>query len=97
MILINKVFGSRSERRNKRKWKLQRLAKQAEEQENYLEFLEDIEEDQDFRKNVDIYADENATANGDDQVEDDYPSVALSEMIKDLNINDVEMGGEEDM
>lgn len=95
VILVNKVFGSRQSRKSRRKWKLQRLAgDKAGQEDNYLEFLEDIEEDQDFRKNVDIYAAGDQTA--EDATNDiDFPSVALSEMIKDLSINDVEMGDDD--
>lgn len=61
---------------------------------DYDEFLNDLEEDPDFRQNVNIYkknaADEIAV-DSDSEVDPTMPRITLAEMLDDLQIEDVEM------
>lgn len=53
---MRKVYADRQRRRRHRNWKLQRMATTvASDDESYVGFMEDLEEDKEFRKNVDIY------------------------------------------
>uniref|UniRef100_H2Y9C5 60S ribosomal export protein NMD3 n=1 Tax=Ciona savignyi TaxID=51511 RepID=H2Y9C5_CIOSA len=96
VILVKKVFADRQRRRRRRNWKLQRLGaggSSVSGDEDYTEFLEDLEEDKEFRKNIDIYIDGDQPSTAD---ETEYPSVSLQEMLQDLSIkDDVEMVDEE--
>lgn len=87
VIIVRKVFGDRSRRRRQRNWKLQRLAPNtASDDESYVGFMEDLEEDQEYRKNINIYVDRSrAPANSDDE---GAPRITLQEMLEDLSIAD---------
>lgn len=102
VVLVKKVFGDRKRRHQKRKWKLKSLTKEEElmnteeTQRDYIGFLEDLEEDPEYRKNVNIYIDRSkvvpveASESGDDEA----PQISLQEMMDDLNISDgEEIGG----
>uniref|UniRef100_F6WRF3 60S ribosomal export protein NMD3 n=1 Tax=Ciona intestinalis TaxID=7719 RepID=F6WRF3_CIOIN len=98
VILVRKVFADRQRRRRRRNWKLQRIGERGSSvdgEEGYTEFLEDLEEDKEFRKNIDIYIgreDGDVPSSAD---ETEFPSVSLQEMLQDLSIkDDVEMDGE---
>lgn len=60
-VLVKKSYGDKHKRHKLRNWQLQQLDREMEatNQENYerdyTEFLEDLEEDKQFRQNVDIY------------------------------------------
>lgn len=49
------MFADRQLRHRRRNWKLQELENVPKQAETYTEFLEDLEEDKDYRKNIDIY------------------------------------------
>jgi len=96
VILVKKVY-DKQVRKRKRKWKLKRMQEETmsttTDDDNYNQFLEDIEEDEEFRQNINIYAKDGAVeagqaATGDDQ---DLPQVDLCEMIQELKIQDHEM------
>lgn len=96
VILVKKVY-DRQKRRRQRKWRLKRMANRtasvSTDDDNYNQFLEDLEEDQEMRQNIDIYIDgADATQCNNDDGNEEFPTVSLSEMIQDLKIdNDVEM------
>lgn len=58
---------------------------------DYTDFLEDLEEDPQYRTNINIYRDEvkmaTAPASGNDETAD-LPQVSLEEMLEDLNIDE---------
>lgn len=91
IVLVKKVFGDRQRRRKRRNWKLHRLvANAASDDESYTGFVEDLEEDPEYRKNVNIYVDRSHMASDTD--EDGAPRVTLQEMMDDLTLaDDVEM------
>lgn len=47
--------------------------------------MEDLEEDPEYRKNVNIYRD--ATKTVDENNGEDLPRITLAEMLEDLNLN----------
>lgn len=59
---MRKVYGDRSKRHKTRNWKLQQLNKEVEEEmdsdnydRDYKDFLDDLEEDKEYRQQVNIY------------------------------------------
>lgn len=61
-MLVKKSYGDKLKRHRLRNWKLQELDKEMEVlptttnyERDYVEFLEDLEEDEDFRQNINIY------------------------------------------
>ncbi|XP_046864898.1 60S ribosomal export protein NMD3-like [Xenia sp. Carnegie-2017] len=95
VILVKKIYGDKKERKKARKWKLKTLEKDivGENPESiekeFDDFLEDLEEDQVYRHNVNIYKDKHkygVTSNAED-----VPEVSLDEMLDDLNLNDEDM------
>ncbi len=60
-ILVKKSYGDKKKRHRLRNWRLQQIDREMEatnEEEyaaDYTEFLEDLEEDKDYRRNVNIY------------------------------------------
>ncbi|CAG2197188.1 NMD3 [Mytilus edulis] len=55
---------------------------------DYTDFLEDLEEDEAFRKNVDIYKDADKLAvDADDTDDEECPQISLQEMLDDLHIS----------
>lgn len=91
VVLVRKVFGDRQKRRRKRNWKLRRIGTNAaSDDESYAGFMEDLEEDQEYRKNVDIYVDRSHVPTDTD--DEGAPKITLQEMLEDLTIaDDVEM------
>lgn len=65
---------------------------------DYNQFLEDLEEDPQLRQNVNIFRDSSKQIPVDTNDMDDpsVPKITLEEMLDDLNLEDVEMGGEDD-
>ena len=57
---------------------------------DYIDFLEDLEEDPQYRTNVNIYRDEakmvTSASSPNDDDDEDLPQVSLEEMLQDLNI-----------
>ncbi|XP_076812287.1 60S ribosomal export protein NMD3-like [Clavelina lepadiformis] len=93
VILVRKIFADRQRRRRRRNWKLKHLKGNSKDNDNYMEFLEELEEDKEFRKNIDIYIDGPDVQSSADETE--YPTVSLKEMLQDLSLkDDVEMEGE---
>lgn len=64
----------------------------------YNQFLEDLEEDPQLRQNINIFRDVSKQIPVDTNDMDDpsVPKITLEEMLDDLNIEDVEMGGDDD-
>ena len=60
-VLVKKSYGDKRKRHKLRKWQLQQLDREMEAtnqesyERDYTEFLEDLEEDKQFRQNVNIY------------------------------------------
>lgn len=52
------------------------------------EFMDDLEEDKDFRQNINIYKNPNADLESatEDEDEDGAPQISLEEMMEDLAI-----------
>lgn len=99
VILVKKVYGDKSKRMRKRKWKLQHLNPSGMETDSvgkeYNDFLEDLEEDSTFRQNVNIYKDHQKLAiDSSDTEDDDIPRISLQEMLDDLHISEDATGGE---
>merc|ERR1712062_199580 len=91
-ILVRKIFAKRERRTEKRKWKLKRIIESKHiDDDDLLRFQEELEEDDEARKNVNIYRD--VDKNLDSDYEDDIPRIDLSEMMEmvDLNKKDIEM------
>nr|XP_039270838.1 60S ribosomal export protein NMD3-like [Styela clava] len=95
VILVKKVFGDKQRRRRRRNWKLRRLATNtASDDESFVGFMEDLEEDKEFRKNVDVYVDRSHVPTDTD--DESMPKITLQEMLEDLTIeDDVDMAGNE--
>ena len=97
VVLIKKVYGEKSIRNRRRKWKLKHLNEELHEtnqekggnnaNEDYNDFLEDLEEDTDLRQNVKIYKDAkkiNTMAVDTESDTGDAPQITLAEMMDDL-------------
>ncbi|XP_071144460.1 60S ribosomal export protein NMD3-like [Mytilus edulis] len=93
VMLVKKIFGNKNSRNKKRKWKLKHLhddlhADTSSNERDYTDFLEDLEEDEAFRKNVDIYKDADKLAvDADDTDDEECPQISLQEMLDDLHIS----------
>lgn len=99
VILVKKFYGDRLSRHNTRLWKLKHLAEdEAEERKknDYQEFLEDLEEDQEFRQNINIYRDTSKQipidSSGVKASDNSTPQITLAEMLDDLVLDDDAMG-----
>lgn len=97
VILVKKVFGDRSTRSRRRKWKLKHLDREISDDgssigEDYEDFLEDLEEDKTIREAVNIYVDKDKMIREQGDGEEDLPEISLAEMMEDLEINDDPMG-----
>jgi len=90
-VIVKKHFGDKAQRNRKRQWKLRRLRIDGESSGSvdgeFMDFMEDLEEDQDIRQNVNIYADKEKVVE-DDEDDEDLPKVSLQEMLEDLNVDD---------
>lgn len=95
VILVKKVHGDSKVRARKRNWKLQHLNKEQQvetgsQEKDYNDFLEDLEEDEDTRKNINIYKDNRVGhAEYEPSVDDDgdMPFIQLSEMLDECSIS----------
>ncbi|KAK2160138.1 hypothetical protein LSH36_139g02023 [Paralvinella palmiformis] len=99
VILVRKVYGDSQRRQKKRKWKLRHLngidtLETENHDRDYNEFLEDLEEDPEYRKNIDIYKNADKIAVESDDTDDDLPRISLAEMLDDLHISGDATGGE---
>lgn len=101
VVIVKKVFGDKTTRNRKRRWKLKHLhddlhMETASNERDYTDFLEDLEEDQITRQHVNIYRDESKIAvDTDDTDDEDLPQISLQEMLDDLHIADDPMGDED--
>ncbi|KAJ1919894.1 ribosome-binding protein [Mycoemilia scoparia] len=108
VVLVKKSYGDRRRKRRNRNWKLKQLSKEEgelvakkQEQEkleaDFEQFMRDLEEDPDYRQNINLYKTGAATAaqtgdsgamdeEGDDD-DDEYPDIPLEELLEDLNLN----------
>ncbi|KAG1658197.1 60S ribosomal export protein NMD3 [Nymphon striatum] len=97
VIIVKKVYGDRTKRIRKRKWKLKHLpvtdeVETASNDAEYNEFLEDLEEDVNYRQNVNIFVDHDKIKVETDESElEDIPRITLQEMMDDLILDDVDM------
>ncbi|GMT28598.1 hypothetical protein PFISCL1PPCAC_19895, partial [Pristionchus fissidentatus] len=105
IVIVRKVF-DRTKRSAKRAWKLKRLVvdgnivgrETGSVVDEFERFKEELEEDQEMREKINIYRDhdkierlkQNATTD-DDESEFPPEMPSLSEMLDELNIEDVEM------
>nr|XP_022333378.1 60S ribosomal export protein NMD3-like [Crassostrea virginica] len=101
VVVVKKVFGDKTTRNRKRRWKLKHLhddlhMETASNDRDYTDFLEDLEEDQTTRQHVNIYKDQSKIAVITTDTEDeDLPQISLQEMLDDLYIADDPMGDED--
>ncbi|KAK3744403.1 hypothetical protein QZH41_012165 [Actinostola sp. cb2023] len=100
VILVKKSYGDKKRRHRARNWKLKILDKelardvnQDHMQRDYDEFLADLEEDKDYRKQVNIYVDRDHIPESDP--EDDIPKISLQEMLEDLKLEDTDPPSDE--
>ena len=100
VIVVKKLFGDTSGRDGVRNWKLKHLAEEATNldkgNKDYREFLEDLEEDPDYRQQVNIYKDSTKPQMPVDvnDMDPSIPRITLEEMLDDLVLDDVEMAEE---
>jgi len=95
VVLVKKIFAETLHRSQKRKWKLKHLEGEGAGRENandareYNDFLEDLEEDADFRANINIYKDSSKIPVEAEESDDEgLPQISLQEMLDDLAIED---------
>ncbi|GAB1609130.1 60S ribosomal export protein NMD3-like [Argonauta hians] len=92
VILVKKMY-NRSKRNRLRNWKLKHvlpdLVDTASDGMAYTEFLEDLEEDDGYRQNVNIFLDKNRTPVDLDDIQDEaLPKISLQEMLEDMVLED---------
>ncbi|XKL65881.1 hypothetical protein PGB90_009301 [Kerria lacca] len=90
VILIKKHY---PEKRKHRNWKLKRLNKNFTESDDcdkdYDEFMNDLEEDKEYRQNVNIYKKPDVVPVDTNDMDDpNIPTITLEEMLDDLVLND---------
>ncbi|XP_042897058.1 60S ribosomal export protein NMD3 isoform X2 [Parasteatoda tepidariorum] len=93
VVLVKKIYEDKASRHRRRKWKLKHLEIEADTdtssiQRDYDDFLEDLEEDVEYRQNVNIYKDHEKLAIDTDEVDDDCPKITLQDMLDDLTLED---------
>ncbi|EEB15514.1 Nonsense-mediated mRNA decay protein, putative [Pediculus humanus corporis] len=96
VILIKKYYGERSARKRLRNWKLKHLNEDAtnfnKTSDEFEEFLEDLEEDPNYRQNINIYKVEKSETTipvtYDEMDDPAFPRITLAEMLDDLQIDD---------
>jgi len=98
VVIVKKSFGDKKKRSRNRAWKLKQLTEDvaAKEDADYDEFLEDIEEDKEFRQNINIYRDRTKMIAERKADEDDLPVIALEEMLDDLVLEDQPMDSDDE-
>ncbi|KAI9490451.1 NMD3 family-domain-containing protein [Zychaea mexicana] len=110
VILVRKSYPQRRKKNKQRTWKLQQLGKEVDDMlprkqdvariENDMEmFMRDIEEDPEFRSNINIFksqsearqqqpaVDHGAMTDSSDIEEEDFPEISLEEMLDEMQIN----------
>jgi len=104
VVLIKKFYPQRRKKNKSRKWKLKSLSKEEVEmaprkhdtdkmEEDYELFLRDIEEDSEFRQNVNLYKANDAmnidmpTVENTEE-EGDFPEIGIEELLEDLTLKD---------
>ncbi|KAJ8321900.1 hypothetical protein KUTeg_000371 [Tegillarca granosa] len=101
VVVVKKLFGDKTARNRKRRWKLRHLNEDlhpdtASNERDYTDFLEDLEEDPSYRQNINIYKDSSKiTVENVESDDEGLPQISLQEMLDDLNIEDAtgEEGG----
>lgn len=103
VVLVKKSYRGVRKNNKGRNWKLRSLTKEADEslaskkgemekmEQDYEMFLQELEEDPELRASVNIYKNSNvvmmaAEAGGDDE-ENEIPTIDISEMLEDLDLN----------
>ncbi|XP_069939784.1 60S ribosomal export protein NMD3 [Cherax quadricarinatus] len=98
VILVKKIYADKATRNRRRRWRLKHLGLDDDahsQNKDYTDFLEDLEEDPQYRTNVNIYRDVTKMASDDCESEaGEIPQVSLEEMLDDLHIGDSPTGGE---
>ncbi|XP_039958387.1 60S ribosomal export protein NMD3 [Bactrocera neohumeralis] len=94
VLLVRKCYADRQTRSNNRNWKLRHLADEATDERSkhdFHEFLEDLEEDVDYRKQINIYRDAKKAlpvdSNDKQAANDSVPHITLAEMLEDLALD----------
>ena len=104
VILVKKVYGEKSLRNRKRKWKLKFLNDELHREtgsvtstgnDDYNDFLADLEEDPELRQNVNVYKDAKKIAvDTESEVADSdqeaFPQITLVEMLDDLVLEEMD-------
>ena len=100
VILVKKVYGDKTVRNRKRRWRLKHMDgikdDTASQNDEYERFLEDLEEDPDLRQNVNVYKDHSKIDVDGTESEsgDEFPRISLADMLDDLAIGEDATGGE---
>ncbi|KAG0164902.1 hypothetical protein DFQ28_003534 [Apophysomyces sp. BC1034] len=102
VVLVRKSYPARRKKNKQRNWKLQQLGKEVDEMlprkqeqariENDMEmFMRDIEEDPEFRSNMNIFKNQEPVPQNNDMTdneeEEDFPEISLEEMLDEMQIN----------
>lgn len=101
IVIVKKIYGDKSARKRKRKWKLRHINEDMENmafttERDYTDFLEDLEEDPVSRQGVNIFRDKDICVDTDDTDDEDLPRITLQEMLEDLHIDEDATGAEGD-
>jgi len=92
VVLVKKVYADKSVRNRRRKWKLRHLDADGMDvtsvNRDYTDFLEDLEEDETFRQNINIYKNPARMAVQVEDADEETPQITLQEMLDDLHISD---------
>ena len=101
-VLVRKCYPNFRKLNKHRNWKLRKLDMEVEsnrkvnkskEDEEYEQFKRDLEEDEEMRKQVNIYKEEGAREIVvNEEVEKDAPIIPLTEMLEDLNLDEEVQG-----
>lgn len=93
VILVKKFYAGKKKRQRRRNWKLKNLDKevtgvdQDSLEGDYDAFLGDLEEDETYRQNVNIYVDRDYKGASDDD-DEETPKISLQEMLEDLHLDE---------
>ena len=95
VVLVKKVYADKSVRNRRRKWKLRHLDADGMDvtsvNRDYTDFLEDLEEDEAYRQNINIYKNPARMAVQIEDADEETPQITLQEMLDDLHIGDEDM------
>ncbi|KAK3885813.1 hypothetical protein Pcinc_010007 [Petrolisthes cinctipes] len=101
VVLVRKIYADKATRNRKRRWKLRHLGVDEDassQNRDYTDFLEDLEEDTQFRTNINIYRDASKQPqDGTESEAGDLPQIGLEEMLEDLHIGSDPTGEGEEM